>query len=70
MGSRRYYIQSALELGTDEKIEQEKQSLVHIDDSFRKIIIQKSTFEALHDDDGILHLGLMDFLLKPESIDW
>ena len=69
-GSRRYYIQSALELGTPEKKHQEAQSLMKIDDSFRKVIIQKGITEAWHDDNGILIIGLFDFLLNPESIDW
>lgn len=70
MGSRRYYIQSALELATAEKAEQERKSLVRIDDSFRKIIIERGPVEAWHDENGILRLGLMDFLLAPASIDW
>ena len=69
-GSRRYYIQSALELGTPEKKYQEAHSLIKIDDSFRKVIIQKGITEAWHDDNGILIIGLFDFLLNPESIDW
>lgn len=69
MGSRRYYIQSAFELATPEKMAQEKNSLMHIDDSFKKIIIQHAPMEPWYDEDGILHLGLMDFLLKPESLD-
>ncbi len=70
MGSKRYYIQSAFELPTQEKVVQEKNSLINIDDSFKKIIIQKSPVEAWHDEDGLLRIGLMDFLLSPESIDW
>lgn len=70
MGSKRYYIQSAFELATQEKVEQEKKSLMNISDSFKKIIIQRNTVEPWHDDDGILRIGLMDFLLAPESIDW
>lgn len=70
MGSRRYYIQSAFELATPEKVVQEKNSLVHIEDSFKKIIIQRNPMEPWHDDDGVLWISLMDFLLKPESIDW
>jgi len=70
MGSRRLYIQSAFELASPEKMAQEKASLVNIGDSFKKIIIQRNPVEAWYDNDGILHLGLMDFLLVPESIDW
>lgn len=70
MGSGRYYIQSAFKLPTQEKIDQEKNSLLHIDDSFKKIIIQRDPLEPWHDEDGILYMSLMDFLLKPESLAW
>lgn len=70
MGSNRYYIQSAFELPTPEKTEQEKKSLKNIGDSFKKIIIQRSPLEPWHDEDGILHLSLLDFLLEPQSLDW
>jgi predicted AAA+ superfamily ATPase len=70
MGSRRYYIQSAFELATPEKLEQEKKSLITINDSFKKILIQRNPVEPWYDNDGILHVGLMDFLLTPSLIDW
>ncbi len=70
MGSRRYYIQSAFELATPEKLEQEKKSLITINDSFKKILIQRNPVEPWYDNDGILHVGLMDFLLNPSLIDW
>lgn len=70
MGSRRYYVQSAFELPTAEKVAQEKRSLTHISDSFKKLIIQRTPMEPWHDQDGILRLGLMDFLLNRDSLDW
>lgn len=70
MGSRRLYIQSAFELASQEKLAQEKGSLTNIGDSFKKVIIRRSPVEPWYDDDGILHLGLMDFLLDPGSINW
>ena len=39
LGSRRYYIQSAFRMDTDEKIQQERASLLRVDDSFKKIIV-------------------------------
>ena len=45
LASKRYYIQSALVLGTKEKMEQEEQSFLNINDSFKKIIIQKEDVE-------------------------
>jgi predicted AAA+ superfamily ATPase len=70
MGSRRFYIQSAFELATPEKTAQEKGSLLNISDSFKKVIIQRSPLKPWYDEEGILHLGLMDFLLSPNALDW
>lgn len=70
MGSRRLYIQSAFDLTSHEKNDQEKRSLINTDDSFKKIIIQRNPIEPWYDNDGILHLGLMDFMLVPDSINW
>jgi len=69
-GSSRYYIQSALSLDGSEKMRQEKEPLRRIGDSFKKIVVSKTAMESWHDDDGILHLSLFDFLLRPESMDW
>lgn len=68
-GFRRYYIQSAFRMDTDEKRRQEKESLRRIDDSFRKIIIVKDAVKPFMDDSGILTMGLFDFLLDPNSLD-
>jgi hypothetical protein len=70
MGSHRFYIQSAFELATPEKTAQEKGSLLNISDSFKKVIIQRSPVTPWYDEEGILHLGLMDFLLSPNALDW
>ncbi len=67
-GSLRYYIQSALSISDREKREQETTSLKRIDDSFKRIIIIKSTMKPHYDDDGFLFLGLFDFLLKPRLL--
>lgn len=68
-GSRRYYIQSAFRMEDDDKVRQEKKSLVNVPDSFKKIIIVKDHIASYHDDDGILRIGLYDFLLNPQSLD-
>ena len=70
LGSRRYYIQSAFEIGTVEKMEQEQQSFRKINDSFRKILIQKDSVRPWHNENGVLIISIFDFLLHPESIDW
>lgn len=69
LGYRRYYIQSALRLDTPEKSEQEKCSLRLIDDSFRKIVVVNRVMQPYMDDDGILTMGLFDFLLDENSLD-
>ena len=68
-GDKRYYIQSALEMPTQEKREQEENSLLNINDSFKKIIIQKSPVEPWYSNQGVFHIGVEDFLLNTESID-
>ena len=69
-GSNRYYIQSALNLGTPEKTVQESRSLNHIEDSFKKIIIVNDYIKPWRTDDGILVLGILDFLLDVNSLSW
>lgn len=66
---RIYYIQSSFEMGSQEKIEQERKSLININDSFKKIIITRHGTIRSRDEDGVLYLGIVDFLLNPESID-
>lgn len=68
-GSNRYYVQSAFRMDNEEKVLQEKKSLMNIPDSFRKIIIVKDHIAPYHDESGVLRIGLFDFLLKPESLD-
>lgn len=69
-GCRRYYIQSAFAMPTDAKERQESASLLNVDDSFRKIIITKDYIKPKRNDEGIVTIGLIDFLLKPELLDW
>lgn len=69
LGTKRYYIQSAYSLPSAEKAEQEKKSLLNIDDSFKKIIIVKDRVKAFLDDNGIVTINLFDFLLNKDSLD-
>ena len=69
-GAEKFYIQSAYEMATQDKLKQEKRSLVKIDDSFRKIIVVKDNISARIDDDGIVTVGLLDFLLKDLNFDF
>lgn len=69
-GAQRYYIQSAFIMPTDAKERQESASLRNIDDSFKKIIIVKDYITPKRNEDGIVTIGLFDFLLKPELLNW
>lgn len=69
LGSKRYYIQSAFSLPTEEKRIQEKTSLVNVNDSFKKIIIVKDVVNITRDEDGITTMSIYDFLLKENSLD-
>ena len=68
LGYERYYIQSALNIDDIKKRDQEERPLIKIDDSFRKIIIVKNNIKKWKDDNGMLFLGLKEFLLNPDSI--
>lgn len=66
-GDKRYYIQSAFALPDEQKLEQELASLKKINDSFKKIIITRDDIAPYHDDNGVLIIGLMDFLLRDDK---
>ena len=68
-GSRRYYIQSAYDMPSKEKRQQEIASLTKISDSFRKIIVVGKKIKPKRDENGILTIGIMDFLLDRHSLD-
>ena len=67
-GNQRYYIQSALALPDEEKRKQEMASLQRINDAFKKIIIVKDNVKSWHNEDGILTMNLLDFLMNPNSL--
>jgi hypothetical protein len=69
LGSKRYYIQSAYRMESDEKSSQERASLLKIDDSFKKIIIIGEESPVIRDDAGIITISIYDFLLKENSLE-
>lgn len=69
-GSKRYYLQVALHLDTKEKTIQESKSLNHIADSFKKIIIVRDPIKLWRSEDGILIIGIQEFLLNKNSLDY
>lgn len=69
LGSRRYYLQSAYRLPDEEKQKQEKRSLEQIKDSFKKIVIVGERMKLRRDDNGIVLMGVYEFLKDAALID-
>ena len=68
LGNRRYYIQSAYNIPSEEKMTQEQASLLSINDAFRKIIIVNQPIMSGYNEQGLLMLSLQDFLMNPEKV--
>lgn len=68
-GSKRYYIQSALTVSDEDKRRQEINSLVRVSDSFKKIVVVKDDIVPWHDEQGILYIGIEQFLLEEGAMD-
>ena len=68
-GSKKYYIQSALTVSEEEKRQQEVKSLNRVGDSFKKIVVVKDNIIPWHDDNGILYIGIEQFLLEDNAIE-
>ena len=68
LGSKKYYVQSALSIPDREKEKQESGSLTNINDSFKKIIVVKDHIMPRRNEEGILIIGLYDFLLNENSL--
>ena len=69
-GNNKIYIQSALEMKTREKVEQEQKSLVNVNDFFTKIIIVGDNIKRSRYENGIIIMSIYDFLLDPESLSY
>ena len=68
-GHLRYYIQSAYQIPDDDKREQENRPLRKIRDAFRKIIVTYDDISPYHSDDGVLVIGLAEFLKEAGAMD-
>ena len=66
-GDKRVYIQSALDMPTQEKIDQETNSLRHIKDGFPKIVIVGGLTPSHVNTDGISIINIIDFLKDTEG---
>lgn len=69
-GNHKIYIQSSLNLDTREKTQQESRSLINISDSFKKIIIVKDNIKMWQTEEGIVVMGILDFLLNQDSLNF
>ena len=69
-GNNKIYIQSALEMKTKEKVEQEQKSLLNVNDFFKKIIIVGDNIKRSRYDNGIIIMSIYDFLLDSNSLDY
>ena len=68
-GSKKYYIQSALSMDDEAKEKNELRPLKAINDSFKKIVVSKTYGKSWNDENGILRINLIDFLLDENSLD-
>ena len=68
--NRRYYIQSALNVDTNEKLKQEQQSLINIPDGFKRVIVVEKALMPWQTEEGTLVIGLKDFLLNDNSLEF
>lgn len=67
-GGKKTYIQSAYALGTEEKAITENKPFALTGDSFPKIIVRYDIRKRWYDDNGILNIGIIDFLLDDTVI--
>lgn len=70
MIDNRYYIQSALNIDNEEKKDQELRPLLNVNDFFKKIIIINSDIPKYKNEEGILIIGIYDFLLNENSLEF
>ena len=68
-GSKRYYIQSALTVGEEEKRMQEVRPFARIPDSFKRIVVVKDDIIPWHDEMGVLYVGIEQFLLDESAVE-
>lgn len=67
-GKYKYYIQSAFSISNVDKLRQETNSLININDSFKKIIVVRDNIKPRIDDNGITTIGIYNFLLDENSL--
>ena len=68
--NRRYYVQAALNVDTKEKLDQEQRSLLRIPDGFKRVIVVEKALKPWQTEEGTLVIGLEDFLLNNNSLEF
>ena len=68
-GDRKYYIQSALTINDTEKRAIEARPLNNIDDFFKRIIVTGDLMLPGREENGIVIMNILDFLLNEDSLD-
>ena len=69
-GNRRYYIQVAYDMTSEEKQNQELASLRNIPDAFRRVVIVSGSKKPWINEEGFLIMGMKHFLLNPDSLEY
>ncbi len=69
-GREKVYIQSALNVDTEAKRDQETFSLKNSGDFFRKIVILDGNAKSWTDEEGIKYIGVIPFLLEENSLNF
>ncbi len=69
-GNKTYYVQVALDISSEEKKDQEYESIRNIPDSFKKVIVVKNEGKHYYTNEGFLRISLLDFLMNQDSLDW
>ena len=68
-GSQRYYVQSAYAIPDEEKRMQETRVFARIPDSFKKIVVVREDIVPWHDEQGVLYVGVEQFLLDERAME-
>ena len=69
LGSKRYYIQSAFAIPDEEKRAKEIRPFRNVCDSFKKIVVTANNAPVWRDENGILTMNVLDFLLNQDSLE-
>ena len=69
LGNKKYYLQSAYNLHDEDKVKQEENSLRHIGDSHKKIIVTHEDIYVRRTESGITYMNIYDFLLNQHSLE-